>query len=64
MAAGDGGVIINVSSVAASHPTADVLPYAAAVDPHTIGLGDVGRPEGFSSGRCRDGWASSTATAN
>jgi NAD(P)-dependent dehydrogenase (short-subunit alcohol dehydrogenase family) len=30
MAAGDGGSIINVSSVASRHPTPDVLPYAAA----------------------------------
>jgi NAD(P)-dependent dehydrogenase (short-subunit alcohol dehydrogenase family) len=30
MAAGDGGSIINISSVAAEHPTADNLPYAAA----------------------------------
>ncbi|HEV7534000.1 MAG TPA: glucose 1-dehydrogenase [Acidimicrobiia bacterium] len=30
MAEGDGGVIINVSSVAAVHPTGEVLPYAAA----------------------------------
>jgi NAD(P)-dependent dehydrogenase (short-subunit alcohol dehydrogenase family) len=30
MAAGDGGSIINISSAAAVHPRADVLPYAAA----------------------------------
>jgi NAD(P)-dependent dehydrogenase (short-subunit alcohol dehydrogenase family) len=30
MAAGDGGSIINVSSVASLHPTSDVIPYAAA----------------------------------
>ena len=30
MAAGEGGAIVNVSSVAAEHPTADNLPYAAA----------------------------------
>lgn len=30
MAAGDGGSIINVSSIAAIRPTADVIPYAAA----------------------------------
>src|SRR3954464_11489804 len=30
MAAGDGGSIINVSSVAAVRPTADVIPYAAS----------------------------------
>lgn len=30
MAAGEGGSIINISSGAASHPTGDVLPYAAA----------------------------------
>jgi NAD(P)-dependent dehydrogenase (short-subunit alcohol dehydrogenase family) len=30
MAAGDGGSIINISSVAAAHPRPDVIPYAAA----------------------------------
>lgn len=30
MAAGDGGCIVNISSVAAIRPTADVVPYAAA----------------------------------
>ena len=30
MAAGDGGTVINISSVAAIRPDADVLPYAAA----------------------------------
>lgn len=30
MAAGDGGSILNISSVAAIRPTPDVLPYAAA----------------------------------
>jgi len=30
MAAGDGGSIINVSSVGAVHPGADIIPYAAA----------------------------------
>ncbi len=30
MAAGDGGSIINISSVAAVHPRPDVIPYAAA----------------------------------
>jgi NAD(P)-dependent dehydrogenase (short-subunit alcohol dehydrogenase family) len=30
MAAGDGGAVINISSIAAIRPTPDVLPYAAA----------------------------------
>ena len=30
MAAGDGGSIINISSIAATRPTPDVIPYAAA----------------------------------
>jgi NAD(P)-dependent dehydrogenase (short-subunit alcohol dehydrogenase family) len=30
MAAGSGGSIINISSVASTHPTPEVLPYAAA----------------------------------
>jgi NAD(P)-dependent dehydrogenase (short-subunit alcohol dehydrogenase family) len=30
MAGGDGGSIINVSSIGAIHPTADVVPYSAA----------------------------------
>jgi len=41
MAAGDGGSIINVSSVAATNPTPHVVPYAAAkagLDAMTVGL--------------------------
>ena len=48
MAAGNGGSIINVSSVAAIRPTAMELPYAAAksaLDVLTVGFGQAYGPQ-------------------
>jgi NAD(P)-dependent dehydrogenase (short-subunit alcohol dehydrogenase family) len=47
MAAGDGGSIINVSSIGAARPTADIVPYAAAkagLNAMTIGFADAFGP--------------------
>ena len=49
MAEGDGGSIINVSSVAAIRPTPDVIPYSAAkagLEAMTIGFAEGVRSEG------------------
>jgi NAD(P)-dependent dehydrogenase (short-subunit alcohol dehydrogenase family) len=48
MAAGDGGSIINVSSIGAVRPTADVIPYAAAksgINAMTVGFADALGPK-------------------
>jgi NAD(P)-dependent dehydrogenase (short-subunit alcohol dehydrogenase family) len=48
MAAGDGGSIINISSVAAIRPTADVIPYSAAkagLEAMTIGFAKAFGPK-------------------
>ncbi len=46
MAAGDGGSIVNVSSIAAVRPTPDVIPYAAA----KAGLNTITRAFAFAFG--------------
>jgi NAD(P)-dependent dehydrogenase (short-subunit alcohol dehydrogenase family) len=47
MAAGDGGSIVNISSIGSLHPTRDIIPYAAAkagLNAMTVALADAFGP--------------------